>query len=84
MITSDRFSVLAAWTEYRFKKYIFSLLKFGKTTGLRSETWHKHLENTYKNWKIFFLRFTIFEIVLIFSFRNKNFKRIGCAKASLL
>ena len=32
----------------------------------------------------FFLRFTIFETGFIFSLRNKNFKRIGCAKARLL
>ena len=32
----------------------------------------------------FFFRFTTFEINFTFSFWNKNFKRIGCAKARLL
>ena len=32
----------------------------------------------------FFLRFTNFEIIFIFSFWNKNCKRIYCAKAILL
>ena len=31
-----------------------------------------------------FLRFTIFEIIFIFSPRNKNFQRRGCGKARLL
>ena len=33
---------------------------------------------------LFVLRFTIFEIIFIFWFWNKNFTRIGCAKARLL
>ena len=32
----------------------------------------------------FFLRFTNFEIVFVFSFRHKNFKKMGSAKARLL
>ena len=38
MTCSDRFSILVAWTEYRFKKHRFSLLKLGETAGFRGKT----------------------------------------------
>ena len=73
MISSDRSSILAAWTEYRFKKHRFSLSKdFINIICMRIVK------------LLFFLRFEIFEIIFIFSLWSKNFKRKGCAKVRLL
>ena len=42
MISSDRTSILAARTKYRFKKRDFHPLNFGKATEFRRKTLHKH------------------------------------------
>ena len=55
MISSDGASILAAWTEYRFKKYRFPLLV--KTTGVCSKALDKHY--IYEDCKIFFFFFEI-------------------------
>ena len=42
MISRDKTSILAVRTKYRFKKRDFHPLNFGKATGFRSKTLHKH------------------------------------------
>ena len=42
MISRDKTSILAVRTKYRFKKRDFDPLNFGKATGFRSKTLHKH------------------------------------------
>ena len=82
MIFNDRSSMLAAWTAHRFRKQIFTK-GFSLTTGVRSRTLHKHYIH-YMRIADFFVTFTIFEIIFIFSFWNKTSERIGYAKARLL
>ena len=82
MISSDKSSILTAWTEYRFKKQIFGFKILIKPRDFAV----KHYLNIYMTIIIFFeIHDLYFQIdIFIFLFWNKNFKRIGCAKAGLL
>ena len=74
-MTGPVFSLYELVTYLKNTDFHFSNL--GKTAGFRSKTLHKHY--IYENCKIYF-----FEIIFTFSFWNKNFQKIGCARARLL
>ena len=86
-MTGPVFSLRELSTELKNTDFHFQSLV--KTTWLLSKTLHKHLTYIYiyiymRIVKKFLLGFMIFEIIFIFSFWNKNFKRIGCVKARFL
>ena len=75
MTSSDESSILAAWTEYRLRKEQISTFKI---LVKPQDFVVKHYVNIIYIYvrirKYIFFKYTLFEIIFVFSFWNKNFK----------